>query len=232
MDFRQFEVGARRVTLLVPERTPCPLAYLHCGPEEARSAAEALAAPCALAAVDGVDWDAELSPWPAPRAFRGGRDFAGRGPDYLRELTERVVPETEARLGFAPDARWIAGYSLAGLFALYALWRTDVFSAGASASGSLWYDGFPEYLDAERPARLPRRVSLSLGDREAQTKNARLARVADCTLAARARLEALGVPTVFRWESGGHFAEEAQRTARAVGALGPDGSEEGRRRWT
>lgn len=35
----------------------------------------------------------------------------------------------------------IAGYSLAGLFALYALYKTDVFTRVASMSGSLWFPG-------------------------------------------------------------------------------------------
>ena len=39
----------------------------------------------------------------------------------------------------------IAGDSMAGLFAVYALYRTQVFSRVASASGSLWYPGLLEY---------------------------------------------------------------------------------------
>ena len=35
----------------------------------------------------------------------------------------------------------IAGYSLAGLFALYALYKTDAFTRVASMSGSLWFPG-------------------------------------------------------------------------------------------
>ncbi len=40
----------------------------------------------ALAAVSGVDWNRELSPWSAPRAFRGGDDFKGQGADFLETL--------------------------------------------------------------------------------------------------------------------------------------------------
>lgn len=34
----------------------------------------------ALAAISGVNWNRELSPWRAPKAFRNGEDFGGQGP--------------------------------------------------------------------------------------------------------------------------------------------------------
>ena len=35
--------------------------------------------PAVLVAIDQVDWNRELSPWPGKRAFRGGPDFGRRG---------------------------------------------------------------------------------------------------------------------------------------------------------
>ena len=72
----------------------------------------------ALAAISGVDWNRELSPWSAPKAFRGGEDFDGQGPALLDMLTHQIVPFTEEKLGYVPKFRGIAGCSLAGLFAL------------------------------------------------------------------------------------------------------------------
>ena len=54
----------------------------------------------ALAAISGVDWNRELSPWPAPKAFRGGSDFDGGAPAFLRKLAEHIVPLVENRLIF------------------------------------------------------------------------------------------------------------------------------------
>lgn len=63
----------------------------------------------ALAAISGADWNRELSPWPAPKAFRGGGDFGGDGPAFLDILTGQIVPMTEAQLGFAPVSRAVTG---------------------------------------------------------------------------------------------------------------------------
>lgn len=105
----------------------------------------------ALAAVSGVDWNRDLSPWPAPRVFRGNKDFGGEGPSFLDMLTGRIVPLVETQLGFAPASRAIAGYSLAGLFALWSVFQTDVFDRAASVSGSLWFDGFMDYMNSSTP---------------------------------------------------------------------------------
>ena len=64
--------------------------------EEARAVWSMLREPKpALAAISGADWNRELSPWPAPRAFRGGEDFGGDGPAFLSTLTGQIVPLTE-----------------------------------------------------------------------------------------------------------------------------------------
>ena len=81
----------------------------------------------ALAAVSGVDWNRELSPWPAPRVLRNGADFGGEGPAFLDRLTGQIVPLAETQLGFVPVSRAIAGYSLVGLFALWSVFQTDAF---------------------------------------------------------------------------------------------------------
>ncbi len=177
----------------------------------------------ALVGVSGADWDADLSPWPAPRAFRGGADFAGRAEEHLATLVGRVVPAAEAELGGAPARRGLAGYSLAGLFAVYALYRTDCFSLIGSMSGSLWFDGFADWMAARAPRVPSARVYLSLGDAEAHARSPRLASVADCTARAEALLRAGGADCSFRWERGNHFADVTGRLARGIAWLANEG---------
>ena len=105
-----------------------------------------------LVSVAVPDWNADLSPWPAPRAFPKGEDFAGRADAFLQSLLQKALPEAEASLGFSPGVRLLAGYSLSGLFALYALTKTGRFDGVASASGSLWYDGFLDFFERSLPA--------------------------------------------------------------------------------
>ena len=136
--------------------------YVHMSAADAQLLWQALPDPRpSLVAVSGVDWDSELSPWAAPRAFRGVSDFAGGGREYLA---------AERELDTAPKTRAIAGYSLAGLFALWSLYNCNLFDAAASISGSLWYDGFIEYVKKTPLPRQPKLVYLSLGERGKQTK--------------------------------------------------------------
>ena len=101
--------------------------------------------PFSLAAIQIDDWNAALSPWPAKAVFKGEQDFAGQADAYLQELTGSIIPEITELLPEKPQYHVIAGYSMAGLFAVYALYRTQVFTHAASALGSLWNSGFLEY---------------------------------------------------------------------------------------
>ena len=102
-------------------------------------------AQAAFVFISGFDWNQNLSPWPAPAAWKGTPDFSGGANAFLDELTGEVLPEVRVELGYDPAWYGIAGYSLAGLFAVYSLYRTDVFRRAASASGSMWFDDFREY---------------------------------------------------------------------------------------
>ena len=171
----------------------------------------------ALVVIFSVDWNRELSPWSAPKAFQNGADFGGQASVLLDVLTRQIIPLTEEHLRCVPEFRGIAGYSLAGLFALWAVYQTDLFDRAASISGSLWFDGFLDFMRANTPkAKL---VYLSLGDREKEVKNPRLAAVEDCTVQAVELLRTQGVSTVFEMNRGGHFRDIPTRIARGIQEL-------------
>lgn len=172
-----------------------------------------------LAAVSGMDWNRDLSPWPAAKAFRDGEDFSGGGARFLGELSSHIIPSVEAALGFAPASRAVCGYSLAGLFALWAAWQTDLFDRAASVSGSLWFDGFVDFLRQTPPRRRLRKVYLSLGDREKNAKDPRMAAVEDCTRRAAALLRDSGAAVELEMNPGGHFRDAAARMAKGIAAL-------------
>ncbi len=173
-----------------------------------------------LIAVGGIDYDNDLSPWPAPAVFRGQEDFAGRADSYLKLLTERIMPQVseemlaESGVRSAFDA--LAGYSMGGLFALYAMMKTGVFTRFVSASGSLWYPGFLEKLaETELPSR-PGAVYLSLGGKEAKTNNPVMSQVETRTRAVRDLLAERGVPVTLEMNPGNHFREPDLRTAKGI----------------
>ena len=160
-----------------------------------------------MAAFAVDDWNDGLSPWPAPPVF-GDKGFGGGGEATLAFLLDRLLPQVAG-----PEERLIlGGYSLAGLFALWAATRTDRFEAVAAASPSVWYPGWTAYLMAH-PVRA-RRVRLSLGEREPRARNPVMARVGECALATQEILSDY-LDSTFEWNPGNHFTDPGPRTARA-----------------
>ena len=181
-----------------------------------------------LVALPVADWENELSPWRAEKVFRGGRDFGDGADDTVRKLEREIVPELKRALGFRGMPCIIAGYSLAGLFAVYALYRMDVFSGAVSASGSLWFPGFLDYAASHAMPRTPDRVYLSLGDREKNTKSSIMRRVEENTAALHERFCAEGIACIFELNPGNHFQDVEQRIAKGIAWIVSDSAERDR----
>lgn len=111
-------------------------------------------------------WGDALTPWPAPGLYRGEPDFGGRAAETLDELLHEVIPQIEAREGLSPIARAICGYSLGGLFSLYAFTHCDAFLACGCLSGSVWYEGWVPYLSDLELDLAGRFAFLSVGTKE------------------------------------------------------------------
>ena len=174
-----------------------------------------------LAAISGIRWDDELTPWPTSGVFRG-RSFTGRADAYLDLLVDSILPQIVGSMPRPPACTALAGYSLAGLFALYAACRCGAFARLASASGSLWYPGFYEYFCENRWARRPERVYLSVGDREAHARNAAMRTVEDNTRSMARLCREDGIWTRFELNPGGHFDDPRGRLAKAIAWLVAD----------
>ena len=197
-----------------------PVIYLNTVSGEGRQVYEAAHAagypPFTLVAISNLDWNRDMAPWDRPAAFKNGEPFTGGADNYLRLLVEEIMPEAEKELPGPPAWQGIAGYSLAGLFALYAIYQTDVFSRVGCMSGSLWFPGFKEYICSHEPKRRPDRVYFSLGDREAKTRNSVLKTVQENTEAIHAHFLAQGVDTVFQLNPGNHFVQGIERTVAGI----------------
>lgn len=109
--------------------------------------------PCDVALIAIDNWDDDLTPWPAPGLYRGDADFKGLAAETLERLIGEALPAIEGDAGIAPSRRAIAGYSLGGLFSLYAFVNDRAFDAVASMSGSFWYPGWVDYLRGLRTIR-------------------------------------------------------------------------------
>ena len=205
-----------RLTLLGAEGgAGRPLVWLHASPEAGREIHARMDIPCALACVDGAQWERDFTPWPAERVFARGAGFYGGAPAYLTSFAA-LVERTEQRLAFPVTERYLTGYSLAGLFAVYAWLQGLPLDGIGSFSGSLWYDGFAEWAMA-KDAR-PVSLVMSVGDREKRARNARMAQVEACTRRL-AEHWAKQMPARFWLEKGGHFEDTAGRMARGIACL-------------
>lgn len=157
-----------------------------------------------LIALKVSDWNFDLSPWPAPAVF-GKQDFGDGAGDTLAEVLKYCTDKDKTYI--------IGGYSLAGLFALWAAYQTDVFQDVAAASPSVW---FPEFTNYMRQNRIhARSVYLSLGDKEEKARNPVMAAVGDRIRESYELLRNQGIDTVLEWNHGNHFQDADIRTAKA-----------------
>ena len=161
-----------------------------------------------LKAVMVDNWNNDLSPWQAPAVF-GSEGFGGRAEKTLGSIKE-LCSDSSKRY-------YIGGYSLAGLFALWAVYQTDIFLGAAAASPSVWFPGFTEYLKTHEPKC--EAIYLSLGDREEKAKNPTMAKVGDCIREDIEVIKAQGVRCALEWNSGNHFKDPDIRTAKAFSWL-------------
>ena len=167
-----------------------------------------------LVVFDVTDWNAQFSPWPTSAVF-GKDSFSGKGNDTLRFLEAEFLPEIKSK--FHGSETFLTGYSLAGLFSLWALYESDKFNGAVCCSSSLWFDKWDEYVSAHR-IKDSSRIYMSLGNREEKTKNKVMATVGDRT---RRQAEILKddpnvEKLIFEWNEGGHFDEPLKRVAKGI----------------
>lgn len=160
-----------------------------------------------LIAVKVRDWNRDLSPWQAPAVF-GHADFGGGARETLEEILHHIPEGKTCSIG---------GYSLAGLFALWAVCSSGRFSGAAAASPSLWFPGFSDYMKINPVCAAA--VYLSLGDREEKTRNPVMAAVGDRIRELDLLLREKEVPHILEWNPGNHFRDADLRTAKAFAWL-------------
>ena len=218
MTTKTLSIGGRTCRLFGSDRPDCFLIQPSARHETATLEAEAaqIAAlsqtPFVLATVELDDWIVDLMPWPDRNISR--EEEAGRhAPDTLRYILDALIPELKRCFGDRPVI--LGGYSLGGLFALWAAGQTDGFKALAAASPSVWIKDWIPYATKQPP--MTEAIYLSLGEREEHVKNRAIARVGDCLREQYALLQRQMGPDrcTLVWEEGNHFTDNEGRLARA-----------------
>ena len=112
------------------------------------------------------------------------------------------------------------GVSLSGLFAVWSGFTTDAFTNIISISGSLWYDGFTEWMNEHAPSFQVKKVCILLGEKEKNAKDKRMVTVEERTHAAAKILKSNSqADVIFELVEGTHFSPILPRLERAFEAV-------------
>ena len=152
------------------------------------------------------DWNQELTPWPAPPVF-GKIPFGNGATDTLEFVISQLLPVVQEKTQHVI----LGGYSLAGLFALWASYQTDKFEGVVAASPSVWFPKWIEYATDNKP--LAKSIYLSLGDKEEKAKNPVMAQVGNAIRNMNELLTEQINNTILEWNPGNHFVDSEKRTA-------------------
>ena len=177
----------------------------------------------------GVDlWEENFSPWCAPRVFAKGPNFGDGAQKTLDTLINQVIPWTESELTEPPAYRVLVGYSLAGLFSLWAGVSqpgaphvdapAPTFQRIGAVSGSFWFPGLLDYVNQQLSGGAVglTHAYLSLGDREARTPNPQIMHVRENAELLASRLESAGITSIFELNRGNHFQNVEGRIQKAL----------------
>lgn len=191
----------------------------------------------------GVDlWEENFSPWCAPRVFAKGPNFGDGAQKTLDTLINQAIPWAESELSEPPAYRALVGYSLAGLFSLWAGVSPQVargmspqvscgvargsqldapaatFQRIGAVSGSFWFPGLLDYVDQQLSEGVVglTHAYLSLGDREARTPNPQIMHVRENAELLASKLENAGITSTFELNRGNHFQNVEGRMQKAL----------------
>ena len=223
MSVEKYCIPEKELTLYHSKDAGSPLIILNNYAGDGRSVMEAVeelgGGDFNLLCIGNLNWDHDMTPWYCPPITPKDTPCTGGADEYLKRLLEEIIPESLKRVEGTPSHMSIAGYSLAGLFALYALYNTDKFARAASMSGSLWFPDFKEYLFSHEMKRKPEKLYLSLGDKEAGTRNKYLKSVQENTESIAEHLREIGLDVTFEMNPGNHFKDAALRSAKGILAI-------------
>lgn len=223
MNKRAVTCGEKKATLYGCEQPAAPLIILNNYSGDGESVVKAMheinTPDCNLLVVGNLNWDHDMTPWYCPPLSKNDTPCTGGADAYLDLLLTKILPKVKETINGTPCFVGIAGYSLAGLFALYSVYQCDAFDRVASMSGSLWFPEFKEYTLTHEMQKRPEKLYLSLGDREAKTRNPFLRTVQDNTEQIVSHYKETGLDVSWELNPGDHFKDAALRSAKGIKAI-------------
>ena len=217
--FRQI-IHGRQVQLFRTATAKAPLLYTCLYQDDSQALLKTCqklhTPPFHFVSLTNLSWDEDLSPWPEGQILSREDHFSGQAKPLLNSLLAEIRPWALSHLPASPAYEAIAGYSLAGLFSLYAAYQTPIFSRVASASGSLWYPGFAAYAKEQAFLQPPTAIYLSLGDRESHTRNSYFRTNEAISRDLCHFYQHQGIVSTFVLNKGNHFQDNVLRLAKGI----------------
>lgn len=211
-------IKGRNINIFGDINKSLPVVYLHTVRSEGHAVWEQCqkmgARKFLLVEIDGVNWNDDMSPWPLSKLFPGDAPCGGKAEEWLSVLTQEIIRQVEKELHVTK--RFIAGYSLAGLFAMWSAFNTALFDGVISGSGSFWYPDFLDYVHKHEFMKTPESIYFSLGDKEHISKIQLLTTVEDNTRSLYEYFREAGINTIFELNNGNHFQQGAWRMAKGI----------------
>jgi len=213
-----FQHIALQLYIAAPADAPlvCSIEYEPVGPALLDDCAQQGCPPFNLLTLSGLRWDEQLSPWRSEPVVTRDDHFEGGADVLLRNLLHDILPAALERGNLEPAYHCLSGYSMSGLFALYAACNTAQFTRIASASGSLWYPSLESYLATHPINPAVTTAYFSIGDRESRTRHPILSTTQAITSRIATHLATLGVTTTFVLNPGNHFTAPTHRESLAL----------------
>jgi len=122
MNIEKFEAAGKEATLYHSKESGSPLIILNNYAGDGKSVMEAAEKPerkdFNLLCVGNLNWDHDMTPWYCPPTSPKDTPCTGGADEYLKLLLDDILPECLKRVNGKPSHISIAGYSLAGIFAL------------------------------------------------------------------------------------------------------------------
>lgn len=164
--------------------------------------------------IENIDWDNEMTPYPNPPIFKGDSEYLGLAPKHLEFIENEVINKVNKELLCMPKEYIMSGYSLGGLFTIYSILHTKIFTKFVSCSGSLWYPNFIEYFKKQKiDSNI--KVYLSLGNKEKSCRDISKC-VEDKTNELYDYLKDNNIDTTFELNEGNHFKDASLRMAKGI----------------
>ena len=129
---KNIKIENKKVTIYPSAASATPVIYLNTFAEEEgdcvhRTLCDMSCPDFTLVVISGLEWNHDMVLWDIPPVSKNDAPYTKGADEYLQLMIEQIIPNTEKYMQGSIAWRGLAGYSLAGLFAVYSMYQTTLF---------------------------------------------------------------------------------------------------------